>query len=298
MPSREAEYEVLLSRGDSLDNDSEQSQSSPPRDDEKAWLHSPTSAGPSSTPTTSTSLTRWLGALVLLVGLTDIAALAYTARLASTVFAPKDFAARLEYASPYIGLPELYESGQVNASALEPITIRPRVSAQVFPNEPDRLAPRGEHDYWHEVFGQMSPNERRLRVTNDVHTVVQFRAIDFGMEDCRLVLTLPALGEPLERGASLEMTPGSHLAVYRLNAQGPIDVKTLSHRTKPPVQYKVATVEVDGKGGETEMYRFPCPWSSLHVFEVVCAQGTECFLDAWSSHNTTYGVNMIQHQTI
>ncbi|KAI0821766.1 hypothetical protein BC628DRAFT_797157 [Trametes gibbosa] len=297
MPSGEAEYEVLLSREDSLDDGSEQPQSPSPTSDEKAWRHS--SSDPSHTPRTPTSpIALWLGALVLIISLIDIAALAYTAHLARTVFAPKDFAARLEYASPYIGLPELYASGDVNASALEPITIRPRVSAHVFVSEPDRPAPRGEHDYWHETYGTMSPHERRLRVTPDVHTIVQFRAIDFGMEDCRLVLTLPALGEPLERGASLELTPGSRLDVFRLDAQGPLDVQKLSYRTKPPVKYQVSTVDVDGRGGDTEMYRFPCAWSSLHVFEVACAEGTECLLDVWSSHNTTYGVNMIQHQTI
>lgn len=130
---------------------------------EKTWLPG------LRTPSTSTSpLALWLGALVLVIAATDLAAVAYTARLARTVFAPKDFAARLEYASPYIGLDELYASGQVNASVLEPITIRPRIAAQVFVQEPDRPAPRGEHDYWHETYGRMSPNERRLRVSPDV----------------------------------------------------------------------------------------------------------------------------------
>ncbi|KAI0631479.1 hypothetical protein C8Q77DRAFT_1218951 [Trametes polyzona] len=281
MAHREAEYEVLLSGHDSLDVDRPEEHSQSLQ--------------------TVSRLALWLGALVLLVGLTDLAALAYTAHLAATVFAPKDFAARLEYASPYIGLKELYESGRVNASAIEPITIRPRVSAQVFVDEPDRFAPRGEHDYWHEQYGTLSPNERRLRVSPEVHTILQFRAIDFGMEDCRLVITLPALNAPLERGASLSLTPGSRLDVFRLDAPRPVDVQTLSYRTRPPplaVGAKLATVVVDGKGGDVEVTRFACPWSSLHVFEVACAEGTECALDVWSSQNTTYGINLVQHQTV
>ncbi|OJT11907.1 hypothetical protein TRAPUB_11553 [Trametes pubescens] len=294
MPRHDAEYEVLLS--EDVDA-SEESQSPPPTggrlSSEKTWLPG------LRTPSTSTSpLALWLGALVLVIAATDLAAVAYTARLARTVFAPKDFAARLEYASPYIGLDELYASGQVNSSVLEPITIRPRIAAQVFVREPDRPAPRGEHDYWHETYGRMSPNERRLRISPDVHTIIQFRAIDFGMEDCRLELTLPALGEQLEAGASLSMTPGSRIELFHLAAPRPIDVQALTYRTRPRAQGSVGSVVVDGKGGDVEFYKFPCKWSSLHAFEVRCVEGTECALDVWSSHNTTYGVNMVQHQTI
>ncbi|KAI0370714.1 hypothetical protein BV20DRAFT_238967 [Pilatotrama ljubarskyi] len=286
-----AEYEELLSRSDSLDS-SEQTTSSPT---EKEWVSERiTSSNTSRVP----PLLLWLGALVLIIALTDFLALAYVAHLSRTVFQDKDFTANLEYASPYIGLKELYESGAVNASKIDPITIRPRVSAQVFVDEPDRLPPRGEHDYWHDRYGMMSPNERRLRVTPNVHTIVQYRAIDFGMEDCHLVFTLPALGVPLEAGASFEMNPASRFDVFRLDTQRPIDVRKLSYRTRPKVLEKVATGVVPRVDGETLIHRFPCPWSSLHVFEVACAEGTECLVDAWSSQNTTYGVNMIQHQTV
>lgn len=122
-----------------------------------------------------------------------------------------------------------------------------------------------------------------------VHTIIQFRAIDFGMEDCRLVLTLPALGETLEAGASLSMTPGSRIELFHLAAPRPIDVQALTYRSQPRAQGSVGSVVVDGKGGDVEFYKFPCKWSSLHAFEVQCVEGTECALDVWSSHNTTYG---------
>ncbi|TFK82242.1 hypothetical protein K466DRAFT_500655 [Polyporus arcularius HHB13444] len=214
-----------------------------------------------------------------------------------TVFQDKDFALNLEYANPYIGLKELYESGKLNSSEIAPILIRPRVSAQVFVDQPDKLAPRGEHDYWDETWGMLSPNERRLHVTPKVHTVVQFRAIDFGMEDCRLVFTLPKLGAQLEDHASFSMHPASRFDVFRLAVERPIDVKKLSYRTKPKVAEKVATLQAR-MDGDTLIHRFTCPWSSLHVFEVACAEGSECMVDTWSSQNATYGVNLYQHQTI
>ena len=127
-----------------------------------------------------------------------------------------------------------------------------------------------------------------MRDVPQIHTVVQFRAIDFGMEDCHPVLTLPPAGVPLEQGASFAMHPASRFDVFRLGTDKPIDIKKLSYRTKPKVAEKVATLEAR-VNGDTLMHRFPCAWSSLHTFEVACAEGSECLLDTWSSQNTTYG---------
>ncbi|KAI9068961.1 hypothetical protein FKP32DRAFT_1560618, partial [Trametes sanguinea] len=231
----------------------------------------------------------WLGALVLIIACTDLAALLYVGYLSRTVFQDKDFAANLEYASPYIGLDALYASGKVNASKVDPITIRPRISAQVFVNEPGKLAPIGERDYWHETYGMMSTHERRLHVTSEIHTIVQFRAIDFGMEDCHLVFTLPPLGVPLEKGASIEFNPSSRFDVFRLESERPVDLHKLSYKTRPKVLEKVAEGVNPRVDEETLIHRFPCPRASLHVFEVACADGSDCMIDTWSSHNTSYG---------
>ncbi|KAI0325746.1 hypothetical protein GY45DRAFT_1329853 [Cubamyces sp. BRFM 1775] len=299
MARHNAEYEELLPTRDSLDSDE---QSPTGLEDEKQWRRERTTTASSSGGTRAAAaspLFLWVGALVLVIACTDLVALLYVGHLSRTVFQDKDFASHLEYASPYIGLKELYESGAVNKTEVDPITVRPRVSAQVFANDTDRLAPRGEHDYWHTRYGRMSPNERHLHVTSDIHTIVQFRAIDFGMEDCHLVFSLPPPDTPLEAGASFAMSPAARFDVFRLDAQKPIDVKTLSHRTRPPVLGRVAhAVEPRADGGETLIHRFPCAWSSLHAFAVACAQGTDCMLDVWSSHNTTYGVNLVQHQTV
>ncbi len=108
------------------------------------------------------------------------------------------------------------------------------------------------------------------------------------MEDCRLVFTLPKLGAQLEDHASFSMHPASRFEVFRLAVERPIDVKKLSYRTKPKVAEKVATLQAR-MDGDTLIHQFPCPWSSLHVFEVACAEGSECMVDTWSSQNTTYG---------
>ncbi|RDX40722.1 hypothetical protein OH76DRAFT_308685 [Lentinus brumalis] len=296
MANRDAEYEELLTKRDSLDSEDIEPFSPEGPSDRIQWWIRTFQRGQNTNRATSPSregehiprLLLWLAAAVVLVACTDLIALAYVARMFGTVFQDKDFALNLEYANPYIGLKELYESGKLNSSEIAPILIRPRVSAQVFVDQPDKLAPRGEHDYWDETWGMLSPNERRLHVTPKVHTIVQFRAIDFGMEDCRLVFTLPKLGAQLEDHASFSMHPASRFDVFRLAVERPIDVKKLSYRTKPKVAEKVATLQAR-MDGDTLIHQFPCPWSSLHVFEVACAEGSECMVDTWSSQNATYG---------
>ncbi|PIL34475.1 hypothetical protein GSI_03252 [Ganoderma sinense ZZ0214-1] len=296
MPYDSVEYEKLLDNVDSLDV---RKDTVPAYLVEYAARIDMSPDIPRKTRSTPISpLVVWLASAVLLVGCIDLLALAYVWRISGTVFQDKDFAAAtLEYADPYIGLTELYASGKVNSSPIDPILVRPRVSAQVYVDQPTKLAPRGERDYWHETWGMLSPNERHLHVTPNVHTIVQFRAIDFGMEDCRLVFTLPPLGVPLEDRASFAMNPASRFDVFRLAAARPLDVKSLSYRSRPKRAERVATLQarVDG---ETEIHRFPCKRGSLHVFEVACAEGEECMVDVWSSQNTTYGVNVYQHQTV
>ncbi|RPD54575.1 hypothetical protein L226DRAFT_260610 [Lentinus tigrinus ALCF2SS1-7] len=308
MTHRDVEYEELLPKRDSVDSDGigpssleEEGPSTKPwrwyrlfKQDKRRIRadRSPSGEGERIPP-----LLLRLATAIALVACVDLFALAYIAHMFRTVFEDKDFASNLNYANPYIGLKELYESGTVNSSEIAPVLIRPRVSAQVFVDQPNKLAPRGEHDYWDETWGMFYPDEKHLHVTPNVHTIVQFRAIDFGMEDCRLVFTLPKLGASLEDHASFSMDPSSRFDVFRLAVDRPIDVKKLSYRTKPKPVEKIATLHAQ-MDGDTLIHRFPCPWSSLHVFEVACAEGSECMVDVWSSQNTTLGVNMYQHQTI
>ena len=112
----------------------------------------------------------WLGAAVVLVGCIDILALTYTYHLLGTVHQDRYFASTLEYANPYIGLEELYQSGRVQPSTLEPILVQPRVASQIYVDDLDKVAPRGEHDYWSESWGTMSSNERHVFVTPQVRS--------------------------------------------------------------------------------------------------------------------------------
>lgn len=110
------------------------------------------------------------------------------------------------------------------------------------------------------------------------------------MESCHLVLDLPAPNTTLERGASSSIWPDSRFDVFRLSATRPLDSKTISYAKRPAVVERVAaSLTVNMEDGRTLVHAFPCPSMSLHVFEMRCAAGAECFVDTWSSQNTSYG---------
>ena len=111
-----------------------------------------------------------IGAIVF-VTLTDSVAILYLAHANATIFRDKDFASKLEYADPYIGLKEMYSNGRASNVKIDPIVLRPDISAQVFTQEPYKVAVRGEHDYWDEEGARLSPNERRVHVSPNVCTI-------------------------------------------------------------------------------------------------------------------------------
>ena len=118
---------------------------------------------------------------------------------------------------------------------------------------------------------------------------MEYRTIDFGMEDCHLILTLPEQGSVLELDAYSNVSMISKVDVFLLDAEGPLDMKHLSYRTRPKVTKRLAADVQVTTGGDTLLHRFFCPTAALYAFEITCADESDCFLDVWSSQNTTYG---------
>ena len=223
--------------------------------------------------------------------MTDGVAVLYMSRIMNTVYADLS-TTDLEFASPYHGLAELYASGTINASHIDPILNLPRLVTQVSSEHPNQPGPPGAHDYWHPSFGTLSPHERRLRVAPGVRTVAQFRALDFGMERCELVLRLPGPGDPVESKERPQFSERTVLDVYMLDAPRPLDAWKVTWDARPPRRAGERVMTIAPRlGEETRVGQFPCVWGSLHTFEVACAEsaGSGCLVDVWSSQNTTYG---------
>ncbi|THU88471.1 hypothetical protein K435DRAFT_585599, partial [Dendrothele bispora CBS 962.96] len=105
--------------------------------------------------------------------------------------------------------------------------------------------------------GMVSPEERKVRVSNT------FRAIDFGMESCELVI----------RFTTPEFKINSFpLSLYRLEGNSTLNTKILSHNNRPARTGHVGDIQVTPFGHSVQWNTtFACHWDELLLFELTCA---------------------------
>lgn len=137
--------------------------------------------------------------------------------------------------------------------------------------------------------GTISPDDRKVHVTQTVSTIFQFRAIDWGMENCELHVTLPPVDRP------------TTLALYRLNTTVPIDTSTLSFNVRPPRVAKIDNI-VPRKDGLDWHRKLSCAMDDVLVFELGCSEDEpsgRCDMEWWQAHKETApAVYMIQRSTV
>ena len=97
------------------------------------------------------------------------------------------------------------------------------------------------------------------------------------MESCELNIHLPPLTD-------LQNTsPGSAIAVHRLNATFMLDPTTLSYATRPPRLPKLVDIPLHPTEEVHWRRRFVCPTESVLTFELTCSTSTEhsCNVEWW-----------------
>jgi hypothetical protein len=98
----------------------------------------------------------------------DIAAYTYITRLLFSQVGLDD----LEYRSSYVGLGELYESGQLTPSRYNRTINMPRRAVQVYETYPDKVSAQGDHQ-WLSDFGTLAPPDRHLQVSGTVRAIFE-----------------------------------------------------------------------------------------------------------------------------
>ncbi|KAG2122840.1 hypothetical protein BD769DRAFT_1360151 [Suillus cothurnatus] len=125
--------------------------------------------------------------------------------------------------------------------------------------------------------GTISPYDRKVHVTQTVSTIFQFRAIDWGMENCELHVALPPMDRP------------TTLTLYRLNATVPVDISTLSFNVLPPRVAKIDNI-VPGKDSLDWHRKLSCAMDDVLVFELGCSEDEpsgSCDVEWWQAHAET-----------
>ncbi|KAH7905339.1 hypothetical protein BJ138DRAFT_1017842 [Hygrophoropsis aurantiaca] len=148
--------------------------------------------------------------------------------------------------------------------------------------------------------GTVFPYDKKVLVTNTVSTVVQFQAIDWGMEICELHLDIP---QSITTSTSAHRT-SANLVLYRLNATHRLDITSLSYHNRPSRVSKLANLHL-GLGDVTASdniifsegvrwhRRFACTTDEVLSFELGCAVSPEvveseaesCHVEWWQNRD-------------
>lgn len=125
------------------------------------------------------------------------------------------------------------------------------------------------------------------------NSIAQWRVRDWGMEHCRLVLSLPPPSTALAQNVTLHPHSVS-IDVFNLTTPDArfLDVRTLSWSTRPARQSPgpVATMALgtESASGEAASELFWCLRDSVHTYEFACGAATpECGIDFWQDGAST-----------
>jgi len=251
-------------------------------------------------------LIRWSILFIVTCTVIDALALAYIALLSfQNALSPRigncasatPEEADLELRSSYVYFDRLYgENSTLRPAPHAPIVNHVLAVAHVSRARPHEVVTRSQGEGV-TINGYVPLDARRLWITDDVSTIVQFRAIDYGMENCSLTLAPAAEGATLADVKldvwALEDTPQK--SDRRLNAN--LDVRTLTWASRPARKEHVGVLSVvGGSPGETRM--FTCLSGSYHTLEIACATPHGCDVDLLGVGHGESGIYVKQYQTL
>ncbi|KAF8195074.1 hypothetical protein BJ912DRAFT_900968 [Pholiota molesta] len=241
-----------------------------------------------------------LSMVLVLFFLLDIIAFIFIGKLLLDASQSIEGVENMEFRNPYIGLDELYGSQRINVSRYAALVNEPRLAVQISPAHPDKVFPFDVHR-WLSDFGLLSPPDRHLQVSSksEIHTVVQFSVLDYGMENCALAIRLPLRGDTLPHPFLLpSMLDTVPLQICEVDAKRPLKERLISWSTRPTCLRLLGVVEAR-IGEETETERFFCKSGSFLGYQISCAENSpQCEIDVWTNQNKTWGIFIKQYQSI
>lgn len=206
---------------------------------------------------------------------------------------------KLRHPTQFIGLERIHRH---LSSAAKPFVNKPLLSVRVDEAIPDKSFFDVDQRVYRTSIGTVSPEYHRIRLTSTASTILQFRAIDYGMEACELRISLPAhhtahdgsvgaVGEPSFTIPELPI----ELHLSQLDASFPLDGETITHRTQPRTLRNIAGFTVTDLPTSFG-YNFTCGMEEVFTFRLEC-WSPECYVDWWQDSGNP-GISLIQHSSI
>ncbi|KAJ7817845.1 hypothetical protein B0H14DRAFT_2840964 [Mycena olivaceomarginata] len=197
--------------------------------------------------------------------------------------------------SQFVGFEKLQ---RVGTPATKSFVNFPLVLAQIDSSDPTRTAPPFLGVFTN--IGTIYPELGRVVVSKSISTVVQFRALDFGMEACEIRIALPINASAVSGNRPLTL-PSSPIAIFSLEHDKPLHADSLSYSSRPPRGDKIADISLGY--GSVWNHHFKCQMDDMYAFELACPSlGSESFCDlAWEQdkdHDSLPAITMIQHSIV
>ncbi|KJA22681.1 hypothetical protein HYPSUDRAFT_164321 [Hypholoma sublateritium FD-334 SS-4] len=143
-------------------------------------------------------------------------------------------------------------------------------------------------------IGVVYPDDRHIYISPKISTIVQFRHLDYGMENCSLIYTVPLLTSKFNPNAIV--LNSSIIDVWALDTVVEISRhigdtwKYAPKRTK-----KLATLSMSNNS-----YSFHCRSNEFSTFELSCSSSATslCQVDFWQDQRATPigGIHIVQRQ--
>ncbi|KZV85751.1 hypothetical protein EXIGLDRAFT_775289 [Exidia glandulosa HHB12029] len=173
-----------------------------------------------------------------------------------------------------------------------PILNLPLATYNFSPDDPSRRLTEDDRHHMTEE-GMVVPEDYHVTVSATRSTVMQFRAMDWGMEKCVLHLVVPAVNHA---GANVSMGESTIVDVWKLNDTVEI-LPHISAKKAPARSALLASLRfraADSAGA----IDFNCTSGSFPTFEFSCgAKSADCLLDFWQAakRGKENGFYLMQH---
>lgn len=196
--------------------------------------------------------------------------------------------------NPYVNLDKVLQNSN---ATFPPITNFPPIVLQIDAADTLRRT-REDHRQWRSHLGTVYPDDRRIIVSAETSTIVQFRNIDYAMEHCVLTASIPRHTEPHDPAVTL-LDP-TDVDIWMLDMTEEMSPHIPGTWERAARRRSLLATMAFSREGQTNSTSFHCASNEYTTLELSCASSENpCLLDFWQDQRAKPrgGFYMTQYQT-